>query len=165
MSYCVGVEENLRRRKLPRTGTALAAHRMCCPASVQSYVLVQGPPRETVELVLRALGSPEVCDLMDFATWDWWRGGLRHLPRTAGVVEGTTSTGPPELVSQRHWDVAHADTLARLAFEQLVGQGWSVGTPCSSPYTHISTHLPIEGRHVGEIVLAVLGHIGNYLGT
>ena len=55
MFHFVLVENGIRRRKLPRTHTALATHRMCCPASVQSYVIVPGPPRPTSELVLQPL--------------------------------------------------------------------------------------------------------------
>jgi len=136
LSYFVLVEKHVRRRKLPCTGTALGFQRMDFPACVQSYIPVHDCPQPSLDLALRPSGAAQVWDLMQFADWDVWRGGLRQLPRIDGAMAGTINTGVPELVSQREWDVGNADTPAIVVLERLVDQGWCVGTP---PLCHTLT--------------------------
>ncbi len=108
---------------------------MVCPACVQSYIIVHDCPRQSLDLALRPIGAAEVCDLMEFADWDVWRGGLRQLPRIEGAIAGTMSTGVPELLSQREWDVGNADTLAIVVLER-------------ASHSHLGTHFPMEGANV-----------------
>ena len=159
------VEESVRRRKCARTATARKWRGMWFLVMLQRFTEVARTDTPMDMCTLRPQGAPVLCDLLDFATWRVWRGGLRvwkHVPALAGAEPGTLCVGAPELISLVAWDMsADKKTLALVVLDKLVHDGWHVGCP---PVAHtVATprtfSKPVKNQPAP--LLALSGHVGH----
>jgi hypothetical protein len=126
------VEANVRRRKCARTTTARKWRGMWFPVMLQRFTEVERTDTPMDICTLRPQGALVLWDLLDFATWRVWRGGLRvwqHVPALAGAEPGTLCVGAPEQLSLVDWGMTAEQTTALVALDKMVHDGWHVGCP------------------------------------
>ena len=124
------VESHLRRTKGVITETARARKHMWMPSCVQYY---HGEHTDDGLWHLSPTGRPSVTDLIEVASWDVLRGGLRIWETMATVTDGHITVQDHEPISMREWSMAAVDTPAIIVAEHLHRQGWKRG---KTPQVH-----------------------------
>ena len=124
------VESHLRRKKGVITETARARKHMWMPSCVQFY---HGELTDDGLWHLSPTGRPSVTDLIEVASWDVLRGGLRKWEVTTKVTDGHMAVEDYEPISKRTWTITDVDTPAIIVAEHLHAQGWKRG---KTPQVH-----------------------------
>ena len=126
-TFFIVVDKAAGRKKTLKTSSCILAQ-MALPVTLQRVSRARGASESEASACVYHDGCPELVDLLPLASWNVWRFGLCKLSAIASATPGCLVLCDREpLVPSGDWQDPSAPTLRLL--EELVGLGWSRGSP------------------------------------